>query len=145
MAERIGINFFVKMYAVTDSELVPRNPDFRRQMHIKPCTDIYRAIFVYWNGDVVPCCYDLEGENVVGNTRDNTLEEIWASDGYTDLRRRIDNAYEDPVNEPDICRSCLKWSNQPWRTSDGKVIWGGGKGHVAGDAQAGGEGINESP
>jgi len=127
MAEEIGIHFFVKTLAVTDSELVPRNPEYHRQMHIKPCLDIYRAIFVFWNGDVVVCCYDEAGQNVVGNLNKNTLEEIWESPTYVELKRRIDNAYRDPDNEPEMCKSCLKWGHEPWKSSDGKIVWGNSK------------------
>ncbi len=123
MAEEIGFNFFVKTFAVTDPDLVPLNPQYQRKLHIKPCQDIYRAIFVYWNGDVVPCCYDQEGKAIVGNLRTQTLGEVWTSPRYVELRRRIDNAYRRPEEEPELCRSCLKWGHEPWKTSDGKTIW----------------------
>ena len=113
MAERyardIGIRFFVKTFAVTDPDLAPSNPKYRRQLHPKPCLDIYRAIFVYYNGDVVPCCYDQEGACVVGNLGESTLEEVWESENYSDLRRRIDEADIHPEAEPGICKNCLKW------------------------------------
>lgn len=128
MAEDIGIHFFVKTFAVTDPELVPLNPQYHRRMHIKPCLDIYRAIFVYWTGDVVVCCYDQSGENIVGNLKHNTLTEIWDGPAYVELRRRIDRAYTYPEDEPAMCKSCLKWSHEPWRTSDGKTVWGQGAG-----------------
>jgi len=127
MAQDIGIDFFVKTYAVTDPELAPLNPKHQRKLHIKPCTDIYRSIFVYWNGDVVACCYDQTGENVVGNLGESTLEEIWEDSAYVELRRRIDNASWDSDNEPNMCKSCLKWSHEPWKTSDGKTVWGQGR------------------
>lgn len=125
MAREIGLHFLVKSFAVTDPTLVPLNSAYRRRLHIKPCQDIYRAIFVYWNGDVVPCCYDQEGKEVVGNLAKQTLTEIWHSERYVDLRQRIANAYRQPDQEPTLCKSCLKWGREPWRTSDGKTIWGG--------------------
>jgi len=39
--------------------------------------DIFRqTLFVAWNGDVLSCCHDLEGENRIGNLMSNSLEEI---------------------------------------------------------------------
>jgi|TARA_B100000315_G_scaffold124848_1_gene114797 radical SAM protein with 4Fe4S-binding SPASM domain len=123
IAAEIGINFFQKTFAATDPELVPMNSQYQRQLQIKPCTDIYRAIFVYWNGDVVPCCYDHKGENIVGNLFQNTLEEIWNASSYIELRHRIDSAFENPDGEPQMCKSCLKWGHEPSRTSDGRATW----------------------
>ena len=123
LASEIGIPFFVKTLAVTDPNLAPNDPEYLRRLHIKPCVDIYRAIFVFWNGDTVCCCYDIEGKHIVGNLARNTLEEVWSSPRYVELRRRIDNAYRDPDNEPDVCRSCLKWGHEPYQTSDGLIRW----------------------
>jgi radical SAM protein with 4Fe4S-binding SPASM domain len=128
MAADIGIHFFVKTFAVTDPEAVPRDERYQRRLHLKPCSDIYRAIFVYYNGDVVPCCYDIAGKAIVGNLAAQSLEEIWEGPGYTDLRRRIDNAGRCPAEEPELCKSCLKWGHEPSRTSDGQTVWGGGAG-----------------
>jgi radical SAM protein with 4Fe4S-binding SPASM domain len=127
-AKDIGINFFVKTFAVTDPGAVPVNEEYQRRLHVKPCTDIYRAIFVYYNGDVVPCCYDIAGKAIVGNLGTASLTDIWNGPAYTELRRRIDNAYRRPEDEPELCKSCLKWGHQPSRTSDGQTVWGGGKG-----------------
>ena len=124
MAREIGLNFFVKTFAVTDPQAVPLNPQYQRKLHLKPCQDIYRAVFVYYNGDVVPCCYDIEGKAIVGNLARQTLTEVWKSAAYAELRRRIDNAYRRPDEEPGLCKSCLKWGHDPSQTSDGKTIWG---------------------
>lgn len=128
MAAELGLTFFVKTFAVTDPEAVPRAPQYQRKLHLKPCSDIYRAIFVYYNGDVVPCCYDIAGKAVVGNLARQTLTEVWNSPVYTDLRRRIDAAAARPDEEPELCRSCLKWGHERSRTSDGKTVWGDGAG-----------------
>jgi radical SAM protein with 4Fe4S-binding SPASM domain len=125
MAAEIGIGFFVKSFAVTDPGAVPEDVQYRRRLHLKPCTDIYRAIFVYYNGDVVPCCYDIAGKAIVGNLGRESLTAVWQSPAYVDLRRRIDNAARCPEEEPELCRSCLKWGHDPLRTSDGKTVWGG--------------------
>ncbi len=112
LAEDIGIPFFVKTFAETDEKLAPSNPKLRRKLRIKPCIDIYRAIFVYHTGEVVPCCYDQEGENVVGSLKHSNLSQIWYSERYRDLRKRINNAEKNPGAEPKMCKNCLKWTSK---------------------------------
>ena len=45
MAADMGVNFFVKTFAVTMPDAVPLDARYQRRLHLKPCTDIYRAIF----------------------------------------------------------------------------------------------------
>lgn len=112
LAKDIGIPFFVKTFAETDEKLAPSNSKLRRKLRIKPCIDIYRAIFVYHTGEVVPCCYDQEGENVVGSLKNSSLKQIWHSERYRDLRERINNAEKNPGAEPNMCKNCLKWTSK---------------------------------
>ncbi len=111
MAKEIGISFIAKTFADSVPGLVPHNPKYQRNLQPKPCTDIYRTIAVFWNGDVVPCCYDLEGKEIMGNFKEQTLSEIWSSPRYTAFRYRVDNARRDPEGEPELCKSCLKWGH----------------------------------
>jgi radical SAM protein with 4Fe4S-binding SPASM domain len=123
MASDMGIHFFVKSFAVTDPKAVPLNKQYQRKLHLKPCMDVYRALFVYYTGEVVPCCYDLDGKAIVGNLTNQSLREVWDSETFVDLRRRIDNAAHKPDEEPALCKSCLKWGHEPFKTSDGQTIW----------------------
>ncbi len=110
LARKIGFTFAVKTFAESVPELAPRTPKYRRSFQQKPCKDIYRAIYVYWNGDVVPCCYDVDGKDIMGNIADSTLEDIWNSEKYVSFRKRVNEASIRPDLEPSLCRSCLKWS-----------------------------------
>lgn len=109
LAEKIQVPFFVKTFAESVPELAPRDPQYKRKLYVKPCADIYRSIFVYWNGDVVPCCYDLVGKEVMGNAQKYTIREIWEGDRYVSFRKRLKEIGMVPANEPELCRSCLKW------------------------------------
>ncbi|MSR77614.1 MAG: radical SAM protein [Candidatus Omnitrophica bacterium] len=110
MAGEIGIPFLVKTFAESIPGSAPLDPKYRRKLHVKPCKDIYRAIFVYWTGEVVPCCYDLAGKEVMGNLTTETLESIWDSEKYVDFRKRLYEVALHPENEPALCKSCLKWT-----------------------------------
>ena len=110
-AREIGIPFIAKTFAESVPELMPADTKYRRHLQPKPCTDIYRSVGVFWNGDVVPCCYDLIGKEIMGNIQEQTLSEIWNSEKYVDFRRRVDNAVNNPDDEPELCRTCLKWGH----------------------------------
>ncbi|KKL60605.1 hypothetical protein LCGC14_2203620, partial [marine sediment metagenome] len=60
-------------------------------------------ITIRWNGDVVPCCYDIMSEYVIGNIRENSLEEIWNNERYNNIRKGIEIGH--PV---EICGGCYE-------------------------------------
>ncbi len=110
IAEEIGIPFLIKTFAESIPALVPENPAYHRKYLSKTCHDIYKSIWVYWNGDVVPCCYDLDGKEILGNINQNTIEEIWDGEKYKNLRKRVNEALIHPENEPELCKGCLKYA-----------------------------------
>ncbi len=109
LASEIDVHFFTKGYRESVTELAPQNPDYKAKYHIKPCKDIYHQIGIYWNGDVVPCCYDVDGKEIMGNLHEGSLEDIWNSEKYMNFRKRVDNFKRSPHVEPAICKNCLRW------------------------------------
>ena len=65
------------------------------------CDHIINTITIRWNGDIVPCCYDLTSKVVLGNIQNNSLNDIWNGDGYNKLRNDIAKR---KFNE--LCGSC---------------------------------------
>ena len=58
-----------------------------KQLDIQtPCSDLWRRMFVWWNGDVNPCDVDYKSKLKVGNIKNNNIEELWNSKSYTILR-----------------------------------------------------------
>ena len=41
---------------------------------------------VLWTGEVVPCCYDFNGTMVLGDLREQSIEEIWHGRPYQAIR-----------------------------------------------------------
>lgn len=41
---------------------------------------------ILWTGQVVPCCYDFNGEMVLGNVRESSLQAVWQGDAYQEFR-----------------------------------------------------------
>lgn len=53
------------------------------------CPWIYYSLAIHVNGDVVPCCRDPKGQEVMGNILRQDLDDIWNGDKYRDFRARI--------------------------------------------------------
>jgi radical SAM protein with 4Fe4S-binding SPASM domain len=119
LASDIGIDFFVKPFRITDGHLVPQDSQYRGSLLEKPCTDIHLQLVICWNGDVVPCCYDVEGEEIMGNINDSSLQTIWTSGKYQAFRHRVEDSRNHPENEPAICRNCLRWGHAAASKSSG--------------------------
>lgn len=69
-----------------------------------PClTYLWRNLAIYHNGDVTTCCYDSNGEMVVGNLKSSSIKEIWHSDKMEDIRKKhLKLRFE----EFDFCDKC---------------------------------------
>ena len=109
MAKELGVHLFVKGFRVTDPELVPEGDEYKCRCYPKPCSDIYHQIGIYWNGDIVPCCYDVDGKEIMGNLYESGLSNIWNGNKYRRFRKCVDSFKRSPKAEPDICKSCLRW------------------------------------
>jgi MoaA/NifB/PqqE/SkfB family radical SAM enzyme len=53
----------------------------------EPCTDLWRRMFVWWDGRVNPCDVDYRSNLSVGRFPDTGLSELWTGAEYTSLRQ----------------------------------------------------------
>lgn len=51
-----------------------------------PCSDLWRRLFVWWDGTVNPCDVDYRSTLAVGNVREQSLSRLWRSEAYERLR-----------------------------------------------------------
>ena len=65
------------------------------------CDHIINTITIRSNGDVVPCCYDIASQYVIGNILKSTLKDIWNNEKYLILRKSI--AEKKYLS---LCRNC---------------------------------------
>ncbi|MBI4792988.1 MAG: radical SAM protein [Deltaproteobacteria bacterium] len=72
------------------------------------CNKPFTELAVRANGDVVPCCYDLASELVLGNIRQQTLLDIWHGQKCTELRNVI--LQDDASRLPALCRKCIVYT-----------------------------------
>lgn len=68
----------------------------------KECDHIINTITVRADGSLVPCCFDLTSQLIMGSIYDKTLNEIWNGDKYRDLRKSISEK-----KFTSICNHCL--------------------------------------
>ena len=55
---------------------------------IEPCSDLWRRMFVWWDGKINPCDVDYKSLLSVGNYPNKTLKELWQSESYNILREK---------------------------------------------------------
>lgn len=68
-----------------------------------PCTDLWKRIFVLFDGTVTMCCYDFNEAMPLGNILETPLAEIWRGEKLNRIRaihqrRRL--------NDIGVCRRC---------------------------------------
>ena len=51
-----------------------------------PCSDLWRRMFVWWDGSVNPCDIDYKSTLRIGGFPENGLGELWRSQNYKKLR-----------------------------------------------------------
>jgi radical SAM protein with 4Fe4S-binding SPASM domain len=89
-------------------QYVNRDPftnEYDSQLSISPpiqkgmtCREAFTQALVYDNGDVRPCCFT---EEIMGNVRENSIEEIFHGEKFSDFRNRILSG-----NLPRACIDC---------------------------------------
>lgn len=52
-----------------------------------PCTDLWRRMFVWWDGKANPCDVDYKSNLSQGSIQNFCLSELWRSSGYEKLRK----------------------------------------------------------
>ncbi len=68
------------------------------------CTELWRRLFVWWDGKVNPCDYDYKSILSKWNIKNNSISEIWNSDYYKWMRD-IHLKKERKQIEP--CKRCI--------------------------------------
>lgn len=54
-----------------------------------PCTFLWHALVIFWDGAVLPCTQDFHGYYVIGNVRDSSIGQIWNGEKMLALREKI--------------------------------------------------------
>lgn len=68
-----------------------------------PCLNIFLSMIVLWDGRISLCCYDPNGETIVGSIHENTILDIWHGDKVK-LYQSLHN--DGRRSEIQLCGSC---------------------------------------
>ena len=67
-------------------------------------TDHWAEMVICFNGDVILCCNDMAQQEILGNLKHNTIEDIWNGNI---LLKKINQIYcGEPSPENFICKQC---------------------------------------
>lgn len=91
-----------KQYRIYDEEKLDAGLLAPKINGRKSCPWIYFSTTILWNGDVVPCCRDAQGEMVMGNVLNEDFSRIWNSSLYRRFRKNVREQSEDMF----LCRLC---------------------------------------
>jgi len=69
-----------------------------------PCSDLWRRMFVWWDGKVNPCDVDYKSKLSVGYIQNSNISELWKSDDYNKLRQRHESKLR---NDTSPCNRCV--------------------------------------
>ena len=70
---------------------------------IEPCSDLWRRMFVWWDGKINPCDVDYKSILSVGDFSKNNIQELWNSKKYRILREAHLNEKRQNIRP---CSSC---------------------------------------
>ncbi len=56
------------------------------QSHRMPCPGLWKTPVIRWDGELMACCADVDGEISVGNLRDYDFEDLWFGEQMTEYR-----------------------------------------------------------
>ena len=70
---------------------------------VEPCSDLWRRMFVWWDGKINPCDVDYKSTLSVGTFPENTLSALWGSAGYSSLRDSHVNARRESISPCNRC------------------------------------------
>lgn len=68
----------------------------------EPCSDLWRRMFVWWDGKVNPCDVDYKSKLSVGLFKDN-ISKLWNSSQYKELREKHISKNRQKITP---CKSC---------------------------------------
>ncbi len=66
------------------------------------CWRQWSSAVIASNGDVLPCCFDKNGEHAFGNLKQASFHEIWHGDKATTFRKAISH----DRSQFEMCRNC---------------------------------------
>ncbi len=77
---------------------------------INHCWKMWHSCVITWDGLVVPCCFDKDGQYRMGDLKQQSFAEVWQSATYVDFRKKLIAGR----SQIEMCKNC----------SEGTAVWG---------------------
>lgn len=71
--------------------------------HKRTCFKIRSELCVLWTGECVPCCWDADGEQIIGDVRNESLAEIWLGERHKKMQQQLYKGEEGVLSLCDKC------------------------------------------
>jgi radical SAM protein with 4Fe4S-binding SPASM domain len=71
------------------------------------CWKMWHSCVITWDGKVVPCCFDKDAHFVLGDLTQNSFQEIWRGEQYTEFRSTLLRSR----SEIEMCKNCTEGTN----------------------------------
>ena len=69
------------------------------------CSDLWRRMFIWWDGKINPCDVDYKSNLKISSINDSSITESWNSATYNELRKKHLNKMRADLTP---CRSCAQ-------------------------------------
>ncbi len=81
------------------------NYDKKANTITESCSDLWRRMFVWWDGKVNPCDVDYKSKLLIDNIENSTVSNAWNSENYNKLRLKHENKKRSELTP---CKSCVQ-------------------------------------
>lgn len=90
-----------------ERSFLPRNSKYIRRAYQNNskngiCYRPWISTLIFWDGSVVPCCFDMEGDYALGNVTDVSFKHIWNNEKYISFRKQILKGIDRVL----LCKEC---------------------------------------
>jgi radical SAM protein with 4Fe4S-binding SPASM domain len=89
--------------------ILPRSRKYIRDAYVKNsklgtsgCIRPWISMCVLWDGRVVPCCFDFNGNYTMGNINDSSIADLWNNNAFIKFRQALSGV----SSPPGICLNC---------------------------------------
>ena len=76
----------------------------KRKAPLDNCWRMWHSAVITWDGKVVPCCFDKDGQYEMGNINKDSFLKVWQNMAYNTFRSSLLNGRE---NIP-MCENCTE-------------------------------------
>lgn len=89
---------------IINKDLLPLNDNYvRNKKNVYFCSRPFLGATILSDGNIVPCCIDVNSEYIMGNIEYESFKSIWNNKKFISFRKRI---YSDFKNI-NICKNCF--------------------------------------